>query len=374
MVNRTLVVIFLLFSTLTLWAENSILGKVIDSNSRKPIDFANVSVFKAADSIPMTGVITDEDGMFTITGIPNGDYTVKVSFMGYLEQNKSVKLQGKEVDLGRIILREDSRSLREVEVVAQGSNMRFELDKKVFTVDQNMANAGASVTDALANIPTIDVNEQEGTLSLRNSEDVEIWINGKPAGLTAENRADILKMMPAESIKEIEIITNPSAKYSPEGTAGIINLVTNKNRKAGYYGSVSLDLRYALAKPWNVPPGGRLGFNINFNKGIVDGHFSAGYNRGFGNGSSNSDRYNYTCNNLGDTIAISRLTKEGQNKNNHGGMFLRAGLDFHVTERSTIGISGFVCSMLIRTRIRPMAGLAITVILRHIIGNTRWTR
>ncbi len=341
MVNRTSVVLFFLFSTISLWAENSITGKVFDAGSRKPIDFANVSVSVLNDSVPLTGVTTDEDGSFFITPLKNGDYVVTVSFMGYKDQRRTIKLQGNAVDLGKIVLREDTRALEEVEVVAQGSNMRFELDKKVYSIDQNMANAGASVTDALANIPTIDVNEQEGTISLRNSEDVEIWINGKPAGLTADNRADILKMMPAESIKEIEIITNPSAKYSPEGTAGIINLVTNKNRKAGYYGSVSLDLRYALAKPWNVPPGGRLGFNINFNKGIVDGYFSMGYNRGFGNGSSNSDRYNFTRDALGDTIDIARLKKEGYNHHNHGGMFLRAGLDFHVTDRSTIGISGF---------------------------------
>lgn len=271
MVKRTLFTLTLLYSLLPLWAGD-ITGKVIDGGSRQPIDFANVSIQRTNDSVPLTGVVTNADGSFLISGIDKGSYTLHVSFMGYKEVKKALDFAGGTVDVGKIILREDSRALDEVEVVAQGSTMRFELDKKVFTVDQNMANAGASVTDALANIPTIDVNEQEGTISLRNSEDVEIWINGKPAGLTADNRADILKMMPAESIKEIEIITNPSAKYSPEGTAGIINLVTKKNRQAGYYGSVSLDLRYALAKPWNVPPGGRLGFNINFNKGIVDGY------------------------------------------------------------------------------------------------------
>ncbi len=341
MVNRTSIVIFLLFSTIALWAENGITGKVFDAGSRQPIDFANVSVTLTNDSVPLTGITTNSDGSFLLEGLKKGTYTLHVSFMGYKEAKKAVDYKGGNLDVGKIMLREDTRALEEVEVVAQGSNMRFELDKKVFTVDQNMANAGASVTDALANIPTIDVNEQEGTISLRNSEDVEIWINGKPAGLTADNRADILKMMPAESIKEIEIITNPSAKYSPEGTAGIINLVTKKNRQAGYYGSVSLDLRYALAKPWPPYPGGRLGFNLNFNKGIVDGYVSVGYNRGFGNGSSKSDRYNIARNTAGDTTGITRLIKDGRNQHNHGGMFLRGGLDFHVTERSTIGISGF---------------------------------
>ena len=213
--------------------------------------------------------------------------------------------------------------------------MRFELDKKVFTVDQNIASAGASVTDVLENIPSVDV-DQEGTISLRNSEDVEIWINGKPAGLTAENRAEILQQMPADAVKEIELITNPSAKFSPEGTAGIINLVLKKDRKAGYYGSVNAGINYALAKPWTTLPSGKLGFNINFNKGIVDAYMNAGYNYRNSNGASNVDRYNFFAD---DT---TRLIKSGEGQNRGGGgMFLRAGVDVHVTDRSTIGLSGF---------------------------------
>lgn len=341
MVKRTLFTLALLYTLLPLWAGD-ITGKVVDAATRQPIDFANVSITRVNDSIPLTGVTTNEDGSFLLTDIKKGSYTLHVSFMGYKETQKTIDVNTETINIGKIVLREDTRSLQEVEVVAQNSNMRFELDKKVFTVDQNMANAGASVTDALANIPSVDVNEQEGTISLRNSEDVVVWINGKPAGLTAENRADILKMMPAESIKEIEIITNPSAKYSPEGTAGIINLVTKKNRQAGYYGSVSLDLSYALAKPWNIPPGGRLGFNLNFNKGIVEGYVSMGYNRNFSNGSSKSDRYNFSKGTGPEgKDEIERLIKDGQNKHDHGGMYLRGGLDFHITERSTIGVSAF---------------------------------
>lgn len=317
-------------------AQNLITGMVFDAGSEQPLDYANVVVYREGEDVPLDGTTTDEDGMFWLyRKVKAGDYKVTVSFMGYIDQVFSVHLSGKEVSLGKIYLEENTRALKEVEVVGQGSTMRFELDKKVFTVDQSISSAGASVSEVLENIPSVEV-DQEGTISLRNSEDVEIWINGKPAGLTAENRAEILQQMPADAVKEIELITNPSAKFSPEGTAGIINLVLKKDRKAGYYGSVNAGIDYALAKPWTTLPSGKLGFNINFNKGIVDAYMNAGYNYRNSNGASNVDRYNFFAD---DT---TRLIKSGEGQNRGGGgMFLRAGVDVHVTDRSTIGLSGF---------------------------------
>ena len=199
-----------------------ITGKVLDGSTRQALDFVNVSLSKDGETTPVNGVVTDEQGVFALTNVKPGKYTVTVTFMGYSPVKRNVEV-GKtdNVDLGKIYLKEDTRNLEEVEVVGQGSSMRFELDKKVFTVDQNIASAGASVTDVLENIPSVDV-DQEGNISLRNSEDVEIWINGKPAGLNSENRAQVLRQMPAGTVEKIELITNPSAKYSPEGTAGIM--------------------------------------------------------------------------------------------------------------------------------------------------------
>ena len=317
-------------------------GKVIDFGTKQPIDFANVSVLKNGESTPLTGTITDATGAFTLE-LADGEYTIAVSFMGYSEQRREITVAGKPLNLGRIQLKEDTQTLSEVEVVGQGSSMRFELDKKVFTVDQNIASVGASVTDVLENIPSVDV-DQEGTISLRNSEDVEIWINGKPAGLNSENRGQVLQQMPAGTIEKIEIITNPSAKFSPEGTSGIINLVMKKDRAAGYYGSVQAGLDYALAQPWNVPPGANLGFNINFNAGPVDGYFNAGYRYHISNGGSKTDRYNLSGEGdqkLDSTLIQSHLLQEGTQTNRGGGIFARAGLNFHVAEGHTIGISGF---------------------------------
>ena len=328
--------LFLVVLTGMMQAQNLITGVVYDAHSEQPLDYANVVVYRDGEEEPLDGTTTDEDGMFWLyRKVKAGDYKVTVSFMGYIDQIFKVHLSGHEVSLGKIYLEENTRALKEVEVVGQGSTMRFELDKKVFTVDQSITSAGASVSDVLDNIPSVEV-DQEGTISLRNSEDVEIWINGKPAGLTSENRAEILQQMPADAIKEIELITNPSAKFSPEGTAGIINLVLKKDRKAGYYGSVNAGIDYALAEPWTTLPSGKLGFNFNFNKGIVDAYMNVGYNYRNMNGKSYVDRYNY------NQMDTTRLLKDGTGqKRGGGGMFIRAGIDVHVTDRSTIGLSGF---------------------------------
>ena len=319
-----------------------ITGKVIDAGTKQPVDFANVSVVKRGETAPAGGTITDASGAFSLE-LTDGAYTVVVSFMGYHEEKREITVAGKPINMGRIAIKEDTQVLQDVEVVGQNSSMRFELDKKVFTVDQNIASAGASVTDVLENIPSVDV-DQEGNISLRNSEDVEIWINGKPAGLNSENRGQVLQQMPAGTIEKIEVITNPSAKFSPEGTSGIINLVMKKDRQAGFYGSLQAGIDYSLAAPWNVPPGANVGFNINFNAGPVDGYFNIGYRYHVSNGGSKTDRYNLSgtgSQTLDSTLIKSHLLQDGQQTHRGGGMFARAGLNFRLADGHTLGVSGF---------------------------------
>ena len=338
---KRLVVLLSLMVLVSSTYAAKVTGKVIDAGTKQAIDFANVSVLKGTDPTPVSGTVTDEKGEFTLN-LADGSYTLVASFMGYSEQRREVTVAGKPVTV-RFALKEDSKVLQDVEVVGQGSSMRFELDKKVFTVDQNIASAGASVSDVLENIPSVEV-DQEGNISLRNSEDVEIWINGKPAGLNSENRGQVLQQMPAGTIEKIELITNPSAKYSPEGTSGIINLVMKKDRAAGFYGSLQAGINYSLAAPWNVPPGGNLSFNINFNAGPVDGYFNVGYRYHTSNGGSITDRYNLTGTGsavLDSSLIDSHLKQEGLQSHRGGGIFGRAGLNFHVAEGHTIGVSGF---------------------------------
>ena len=175
-IKRLWSILLLLLTNYSVFAAD-ITGKVLDGSTRQALDFVNVSIARNGETTPVNGVVTDEDGTFLLPDVKNGKYVITVSFMGYSSQTRQVEVKGNDIDLGKIYLKEDTQNLQEVEVVGQGSSMRFELDKKVFTVDQNIASAGASVTEVLENIPSVDV-DQEGNISLRNSEDVEIWING----------------------------------------------------------------------------------------------------------------------------------------------------------------------------------------------------
>jgi len=270
--NRIFFSLLLTFFIVPVFALQTIRGKIVDGTTNNPLDFVNVALLKEADASPATGVVSDEKGDFELPRVPNGRYILRISFVGYNTIELPLRVTDRELDMGMIKLMEDSKRLSEVEVVGQGTQMRFEIDKKVFSVDQNIASAGGSATEVLQNIPSVDV-DNEGNVSLRNNSNVEVWINGKPSGLTVENRAQILQQMPAESIESIEIMTNPSARYNPEGTSGIINLVLKKNRRGGYYGSASLGSMWAFG----ANPGLNAGVNFNYSSGKFDAYMNMGY-------------------------------------------------------------------------------------------------
>jgi len=221
-------------------AKGNVTGRVVNRESGDPMDFVTVQVVDARTEKPLNmSVSTGDDGSFTLAGLPDGSYIVKVMNVGSVNQDRPVTISGSDVDLGVIRLADDSKVLKEVVVEGVRSQMRFELDKKVFQVDANIASAGQSASELLESIPSVEV-DQDGEVQLRGNSSVTVWINGKESGLTADNRAQILEQIPAESIDRIEVITNPSAKYSPEGTAGIINIVLKKDRRGGYFGSAEL--------------------------------------------------------------------------------------------------------------------------------------
>lgn len=322
--------IFSLF-ILNIWALTNVKGKVVDATTQEPLDFVNVALYKQNSETPASGVTSDVKGEFQIPTVPNGKYELRFSFIGYNPINIPLNITGKTIDIGIVKLMEDSKTLTEVEVVGQGTQMRFDIDKRVFSVDQNIAAAGGSATEVLQNIPSVDV-DNEGNISLRNSSNVEVWINGKPSGLTADNRAQILQQMPAESIESIELMTNPSAKFNPEGTSGIINLVLKKNRKAGYYGSVSAGTMYSQGGK----PGGTLGANINYSSSKVDAYLNVGYRAMNFIGGGYNDRY--TISN-GDTTSL--LSQTNTTSRSFGGTFIRSGADFHLNSKNTLSLSGF---------------------------------
>ena len=314
--------LLLMFIPLHIAAQStgSICGKIIDSKSNEPLGFVTVAVVPEGSTSPVAGCSSDDEGMFEISDIKTGRYTVKFSYVGYLDDSRSITIANStRLDLGTIKLKEDRKILNEVVVTEQRSQMSFDIDKRVFTVDQSIANTGGSASDVLADIPSVEV-DTEGAVSLRGSESVTVWINGKASGLTGDNQGDILQQLPAGSIERIEVITNPSAKHSPEGTAGIINIILKRDRKAGYYGSAQAGA--------DTRGGFNVGGNFNYSSGIIEAYAGLNYrNMRFKNEGYTNTKY------FGPQSYINQTSTGSHNPNN---IFARAGLTWHITKKDEI--------------------------------------
>ena len=304
--------------------DGKIKGIVMDGELGGPLEFVTVQVkAKGSDKI-VQGSVTGSDGNYTIGGLKKGEYVVTFSYIGYEEVSKNISISSDNqiLSLGELTLAEDANQLGEVEVVAKRPQMRFEIDRKVFDATQDIAAEGGSASDLLSNIPSVEV-DNEGSVSLRGNSSVTIWINGKASGLTADNQADIVDMMPAGDIKQVEVITNPSARYSPEGTAGIINIILKDDRKPGYYGSVKVGA--------DTDGGYQASGNINYSSSKVDAYANLNYrNREFKGGGITS-RLNTTDN--------SFLDQTNDSKRQHNNWFGRFGATWHITKSDDLAFN-----------------------------------
>jgi iron complex outermembrane receptor protein len=218
-------------------------GKVVNSKSNKPVEFATISLIASRSGEVENGGITDAKGRFDITEIKVGGYEIVVGFMGYeTHRIKDVKLSPKGTttkDLGTINLVQSVYALEQAEIVEEKNFMEIDIDRKVFNVDQNITSEGGSANEVLENVPSIEV-DIDGKVSLRGSENVTILIDGRPSGLSGGSAEALLEQIPASSIDQVEVITNPSAAFDPDGMAGIINIVLKKNKLQGFHGNVKL--------------------------------------------------------------------------------------------------------------------------------------
>ncbi|MCQ2204144.1 MAG: TonB-dependent receptor [Bacteroidales bacterium] len=324
---RRLSIMLSLLVTTTLAMAGSIEGKINDA-AGNPMEFVNVILYQQDGTTMVKGTISDINGDFTIPGVNDGTFQLKIQMMGYRPVSRTVVLSSQNQHKAKlkIVLEEDSEQLEEVAVVAQKQTMKLDIDKKVFNVDQDIASVGGSASEVLENIPSVEV-DAEGNISLRGSSSVTIWINGKAQGMTSDNRGDILQQLPAESIDHIEVISNPSSKYSAEGSAGIINIVLKRDRKAGYYGGIQANA--------NTNKGFRIGANINFSSGIIDAYGNIGVGRRKMKSGGFTDRDNLQATE-NSSIApfgtpLSYLNSTNKGKNEGLNIFGRAGLTWHIT-------------------------------------------
>lgn len=324
--KKLLLTVILSYISILIYAASpapiDIKGKITDATTKDIIEFVNVSIYDNNGNL-VKGAITDLDGNYIIQDVGKGSYTMKVSYVGYRTVEKKINVDGSKNMTLNLSMREDTELLDEVEIVAEKPQMIFDIDKRIFNADHDLTSLGGSASDLLSNIPSIEV-DSEGTVSLRGDEGVTIWINGKDSGLTSDNQSQILEQLPAETIDRVEVITNPSSKYSSEGSAGIINIILKKNINIGYYGGVQA--RATTAGMYNASG------NINYSKGKWDMFLNVGYRH------HNGKSEGYDNRTMNDGTYLNQ-TSEGKRKGDN--MFTRLGVTFHPTFKDDISLNGF---------------------------------
>lgn len=294
-----------------------ITGKVIDNNTKQVLPYVNIVVRDFAKKI-ITGGITDENGLFAIKDIPKGKSLVEVQFIGYKTFSKAIEITNKtkEINLGTIALNEDSASLDEVVVRAETSSVVQKVDRKVINVGKDLTSAGTTASELLNNVQSVSVDSQTGALSLRGNSNVRVLVDGRPTNIPV---AQLLKQIPSTSIKSIELITNPSAKYNPEGMSGIINIILNKNANMGFNGSLDTGVTAGHYVRYNAST------NMNYKAGKVNFFLNYGHNSG-------------------DNLNFGFVERPGFNLqdfrfvNNNNSNLVKLGADFYLNDKNTLSV------------------------------------
>ncbi|MNK12909.1 Vitamin B12 transporter BtuB precursor [compost metagenome] len=305
----------------------SIDGRVLDSISKTPLEYTMVRIFNVADSLVVTGIYTDETGTFILEDVKFGKYYLVISNPDYksktisgisLTANKNLR------KLGNIALVNSSKELDEVVIQQDKTPLQLGLDKKVYNVGDDISTSGGSVTDVLNNVPSVEI-DQDGGISLRGDGNVTVLIDGKPSNMTGGNGKSVLEGIPASSIERIEIVTNPSAKYDPDGTSGIINIVLKKNIKRGINGNVA-----ATAGSGNLYTGS-LGLNLRNTRFNLYGNYAYSYRDGYRNHFSDLSQ------SRGDTTVSLNQSRQGGDLNiTHTA---KVGMDVYLKDRNTLSWS-----------------------------------
>lgn len=327
---RFLVITFLLsaISLLQTYAQTKagLSGKIVDSISRKPLNYASVALLNQADRKPVDGMQTDENGQFSFKAVPAGTYVLRVGFVGYQTyERKGVNVNpNAPITLSEIRLRiAGANVLKEVVVEGTVPDMQIGIDRKVFNVDQSLVSQSGTVTDLLSDIPSISV-DADGAVSLRGSSSVRILIDGKPSAMAGSDITQVLQSLPSNAVQRVEVITNPSSKYDAEGQSGIINIVLKKNQRTGLNGAITAS-------------GGSY---RNYNGGLALNYRDSSFNY-YGNYDFRKSRRlseGYSDTRYFENNGLINNINEGDRSGN--GHTAKLGVDYFINQSTTIGLSG----------------------------------
>ena len=298
-------------------------GLVIDSETSEPLEYATISLKAKNNPDKVFGGITDENGKFSVDVNP-GMYDLTIDYISFISYSNQNLLVRGNTDIGNIPLDLDVSVLDEVEVRAERTQVEIRLDKKIYNVGQDITVKGGNVSDVLANIPSIDV-DFDGNISLRGNSNVRILINGKPSGLVGLSGPQGLRSLPSESIEKVEVVTSPSARYSAEGTAGILNIILKKQNLLGFNGNFNVN----LGIPKNEGINGTL--NVRNEKLNLFGtvNLSNSENSGTFFSETNYTRQDLTIEETNDS--------DYENKN----IFFNLGSEYYFDDNTSLTISGF---------------------------------
>lgn len=321
------VTIFFLFIMSSLDAfsqEIKLKGKVMDGKRETGLEFANIALISPTDSALVTGGMSDLEGNFEFSTAP-GDYILRVGFIGYLEFFERVTFapNRNSVNLGTITLEEDAQNLDEVVVEGVTSMFESNIDKRTYNVENSIVAEGQTASQLLSTLPSIQVDD-EGGITMRGSGNILIYINGRPSNLSGDDAESILSQFPANSIKSVELITNPSSRYDATGVGGIINIVLKKNEKTGFNGQINASI--------GTREKYQAGLNLNY--GTEKANFYASYNwqdrrqRENGEGSRNNYLEGFS----------PRLEQDQDGYELEKTHLIRAGVDYNVSRRGLLGV------------------------------------
>ena len=298
-------------------ATFSISGKVIDKDTKEPLEYATI-VLKNLKNNKLSGGVTDNKGEFYIN-IAGGTYDISVEFISFKTVSFKNRTIDKNINLGTVILSEDGEVLDEIIIVPEKSTVDIRLDKKIYNVGKDMTVKGGNVADVLDNVPSVSV-DIEGNVSLRGNENVRILIDGKPSSLVGLDGTSALRQLPADAIESIEVITSPSARYDAEGTAGILNIILRKGKVTGFNGSINPTI--------GDPTQYGISTNLNYRTKKFNLFTNTGYNyrNGPGNGLNNSTYFDNSKN-------ITGYLNEIRNNNRlRKGINSSFGIEYYLTD------------------------------------------
>lgn len=299
-------------------------GTVTDAQTGVALEYVNIALYRQRDSTLVDGSISDAKGMFRIEKLPPGRFFAKLHFIGYpirLIDSIMIRPSTPEVDMGTIRMQLSAASLTGVEITEKRSGLEFNLDKKVINVEQNIANSGGTAVDIMRTIPAVQV-DIDGNVSMRGSSNVTILVDGRPSAIVS------LDELPANMIERVELVTNPSARYDPEGTSGLINIVLKKQKTPGINGQISA----------NAGTGDKYmsSVNLNFRKNRFNLFTAYDFRRFHMAGTSYSKRTTTT----NDTASV--LTQNGEMDWNGYFHNVRIGSDFFINPKNTLSFTTLV--------------------------------